>query len=118
MKPKRVCEISLKFPPPFSFPFFSLPPRLIILLLLKKLVGTSIQDLIENYVRAKREPPMIQVHLLKRRRKDVKVDPKLGGKLNVKEKHFSLLLTFPPTNLLKPSIFSFDLKVLLYHGPR
>jgi hypothetical protein len=61
---------------------------------------------------------MIQVHLLKRRRKGVKVDPKLGGQWkedkkfpllggqwnvplfggqwNVKEKPFSLLPTFPP----------------------
>jgi hypothetical protein len=59
MKPKRVCGISLKFQPPnpitihfhsfkttTRFPFyslsFSLLPRLIILPLLKKLVGTSI----------------------------------------------------------------------------
>jgi hypothetical protein len=83
---------------------------------------------------------MIQVCLLKRRRKEVKVDPKfggqwkekekfpllggqwnvplLGGQWNVKEKPFSPLPTFPPTNLLKPSIFSFDLEVLLYHGSR
>jgi hypothetical protein len=31
----------------------------------------------------KREPPMIWVRLLKRRRRDVKVDPKLGGQWNV-----------------------------------
>jgi hypothetical protein len=31
----------------------------------------------------KRELPMIRVHLLKRRRKEVKVDPKLGGQWNV-----------------------------------
>jgi hypothetical protein len=41
-----------------------------------------------------------------------------GGQWNVKEKPFSPLPTFPPTNLLKPSIFSFDLEVLLYHGSR
>jgi hypothetical protein len=40
----------------------------------------------------------------------------LGGQWNVKEKPFSLLPTFPPTNLLKPSIFYVDLEVLLYHG--
>jgi hypothetical protein len=74
---------------------------------------------------------MIQVRLLKRRRREVKVDPKLddqwkekeqflllGGQWNVKKKPFSPLPTFPPTNLLKPSIFSFDLEVLLYHGFR
>jgi hypothetical protein len=32
---------------------------------------------------AKREPPIIRVHLLKRRRREVKVDPKLGGQWNV-----------------------------------
>jgi hypothetical protein len=33
----------------------------------------------ENYVWEKRELPMIRIHLLKRRRREVKVDPKLGG---------------------------------------
>jgi hypothetical protein len=28
------------------------------------------------------------------------------------------LFHFPPTTLLAPSIFSFDLTVLLYHGPK
>jgi hypothetical protein len=32
---------------------------------------------------AKREPPIIRVRLLKRRRREVKVDPKLGGQWNV-----------------------------------
>jgi hypothetical protein len=32
---------------------------------------------------AKREPPIIRVRLLKIRRKEVKVDPKLGGQWNV-----------------------------------
>jgi hypothetical protein len=32
---------------------------------------------------AKKEPPMIRVHLLKRRRREVKVDPKLGGEWKV-----------------------------------
>ncbi len=79
---------------------------------------------------------MIRVRLLKRRRREVKVDPKLvangmfqawwpmecsklGGQWNVKEKHiftFSPFPTFPPTILFKPSFFPFDLKVLLYHG--
>jgi hypothetical protein len=62
MKPEKVCEISLKFQPPntislpnpipskintrFSlyYPSFSLLSRLIIILLFKKLVGTSIQN--------------------------------------------------------------------------
>jgi len=37
----------------------------------------------ENYLRGKRELPMIRVRLLKRRRREVKVDPKLGGQWNV-----------------------------------
>jgi hypothetical protein len=58
-KPERVCEISLRFQPPntitthlhsfkattrspFYSTFFSQLPRLIILFLIKKLVGTSI----------------------------------------------------------------------------
>jgi hypothetical protein len=38
---------------------------------------------------------MIQVRLLKRRRSEVKVDPKLGGQWNVKEKPFSPFHFFP-----------------------
>jgi hypothetical protein len=44
--------------------------------------------------------------------------PMLGGQWKVKEKSFSPFLTFPPINLLKPSIFPFDLKFLLYHDFR
>jgi hypothetical protein len=62
------------------------------------------------------KPPMIQVCLLKRRRRGVKVDPKLGGQWNVKEKHLFTSSHFPLNNLLKLSIF--DLEVLLYHGFR
>jgi hypothetical protein len=87
---------------------------------------------------------MIQVHLLKRKRTNVKVDPKLGGQWKEKEKvpmlggqwkvkekvpmlsdqwkvkgkSFSPFFIFPPTNLLNPSNFPFDLKFLLYHGSR
>jgi hypothetical protein len=43
-------------------------------------VGRSIFKIsTENYVRGKRKPPMMQVRLLKRRRREVKVNPKLGG---------------------------------------
>jgi hypothetical protein len=66
---------------------------------------------------------MIRVRILKRKRKEVKVDPKLGGQWNVplfdgqwnvplfdgqwnvKEKHIFTSSHFPPNNLLKPSIF-------------
>jgi hypothetical protein len=43
---------------------------------------------------------------------------KLGGQWKVKEKSFSPFPTSPQPILLKPSVFSFDLKVLLYHGSR
>jgi hypothetical protein len=33
-----------------------------------------------------RDPPIIRVRLLKRRRREVKVDPKLGGQWKEKEK--------------------------------
>jgi hypothetical protein len=42
---------------------------------------------------------MIRVHLLKKRRREVKVDPKLGGQWNVKEKHLFNSSHFPPNNL-------------------
>jgi len=37
----------------------------------------------ENYPRGKERLPMIRVRLLKRRRREVKVDPKLGGQWKV-----------------------------------
>ncbi len=88
---------------------------------------------------------MIPVRLLKRRRKEVKVDPKLGGQWKVpclvangmfhawwpmecsklggqwkvKEKTpFHFFPFSPQQTLLKPSIFSFDLTILLYHGSK
>jgi len=120
----------------FYFLFFSHLPKLIIIFLLKKLVGTSIQDWIENYVQEKKKLPMILIRLLRRRRKEVKVDPKLGGQWKVpclvangmfqawwpmeskRKNTFSPLPIFPQQILLKPSIFSFDLTVLFYHGSR
>ncbi len=136
MKLERVCEISLKFQPPntitthfhsfkpitrfsFYFPSFSLSPRLIIIFLLKKLVETSIQGWIENYVQGKREPSMIEIRFLKRKRKEVKVDPKLGGQWNVKGKTPFHFFPLPPQQpYLNLQFFSFDLEVLFYHGDR
>jgi len=37
----------------------------------------------ENYLRGKRELPMIRIRLLKRKIREVKVDLKLGGQWNV-----------------------------------
>jgi hypothetical protein len=41
----------------------------------------------------------------------------LGGQWKVKGKYLFIFSHFPPNQfLLKPSIFPFNLKVLLYHG--
>jgi hypothetical protein len=100
-KPERVREIFLRFQPPnpitthlhssktitrfpFYSPSFSQLPRLIILFLLKKLMGTKILKIeLKIILREKRELPMILVHLLKRRGRRVKVDLKLGGQCKV-----------------------------------
>jgi hypothetical protein len=75
-KPKRVCEISIRFQPPHTittplhsfniitrFPFYSpsFPqlPRLIILFLLKKLVGTSILKIELKITSGEEKTPMI-----------------------------------------------------------
>jgi hypothetical protein len=42
---------------------------------------------------------MIQVHLLKRKRREVKVDPKFGGQWNVKEEHLFTSSHSPPNKL-------------------
>jgi hypothetical protein len=104
MKPERVCEISLRFQPPntiiihlhsfktitrfpFYFPSFSQLPRLIILFFLKKLVGISIIKIeLKIMSGGKVKALIIRVRLLKRRRKKMKVDPKLGGQWKEKEK--------------------------------
>jgi hypothetical protein len=177
MKPERVSEIFIEFQPfntiiRFSFYFssFFLPPRLNIISLLKKLVKQVFKIASKLSSWQKREPPMIRVRLLKRRRREVKVDPKLGGQWKVpslvangrfqawwpmegsklggqwkvpslvangrfqawwpiecsklggqwkvKEKPFSPLPFSPQQPLPKPSIFPFDLTILLYHGPK
>ncbi len=67
----------------FYFPFFSFSPRLIILLFLKKLVETNIQDSIEYYVRVKEKAFHDPSPPFKKKEKGVKVDLKLGGQWNV-----------------------------------
>jgi hypothetical protein len=58
--------------------------KLIIIFLFKKLVGTNILKIsIENYVRGKRKPQMIRIHHLKKRKREVKENPKLRGQWNV-----------------------------------
>jgi hypothetical protein len=62
---------------------------------------------------------MIRVHLLKRKRREVKVDPMLSGQWKDKENVlFHLFPLSPQAILLRLSFFSFDIKVLLYHGSR
>jgi hypothetical protein len=125
MKQERVCEISLRFQPPntitprldsfktvtrfpFYSPSFSQLPRLIILFLLKKLVGPNIFKIELKIVSGEKEkPPIIRVRLFKRRRKKVKVDPKLGGQWKEKEKVlFYLFPLSPQATLLRPSFFT------------
>jgi hypothetical protein len=150
MKLKSVCEISLRFQPPNTitthlhsfktitrFPLYSPSssqlPRLIILFLLKKLVGTSILKIeLKIMSREKERPPIIRVRLLKKKRRKVKVDPKFGGQWKEKEKvlclvanerrkrrFFSTSSHFPPKQLyLDLHFLPLDIKVLLYHGPR
>jgi len=109
MKPERVCEIFLRFQPPNTitthlhsskiitrFPSYSPSssqlPKLIILFFLKKFARTNILQIeLKNYVRGKEEALIIRVHLLKRRRRKVKVDPKLDGQWEEKEKVFCLM---------------------------
>jgi len=50
---------------------------------LQKACGNKYSRLHENYFRSKRELPMTRVRLLKRRKKEVKVDLKLGGQWKV-----------------------------------
>jgi hypothetical protein len=74
MKPERVCEISLRFQPPNTitahlhsfkmitrFPFhshyFFQLPRLIILFLFKKLMGTSVLKIKLKIIFGERESP-------------------------------------------------------------
>jgi hypothetical protein len=102
-KPERVCEISLRFQPPHTitthlhsfniiirFPFyyssFSQLPRLIIFFPLKKLVGTSIFKIELKIMSREEEASMIRIRFLNRKRRKVKVDPKLGGQWKEKEK--------------------------------
>jgi hypothetical protein len=87
MKPERVCGISLKFQPPnpitihlhsfktttrfpFYSPSFSQLPRLIILPLLKKLVGTSILKIELKIISKEQRASMIRVHLFKEKKKE------------------------------------------------
>jgi len=124
MKPERVCDISLRFQPPNTitthlhsfktitrFPFYSPSssqlPRLIILFLLKKLVGTHIFKIELKIMSGERVTPNHPSSPFKRRR-NVKVDPKLGGQWKEKEKEKVLCYLFPlspqATSLI-PSFF-------------
>jgi len=86
MKPERVFEISLEFQPSntiirflFYFSSFFPLPTLNIIFLFKKQVFKITWKLSPR----QSELPIIRIRLLKRRRREVKVDPKLGGQWNV-----------------------------------
>jgi hypothetical protein len=156
-KPERVCEISLRFQVPNTitthlhpfktitrFPFYSRSysqlPRLIILFLLKKLVGTSILKIELKIMSEVKESSNDPSSPFKEKEKEGEGRSKawrsmegegegshawrpmecskLGGPWKVKETSFHLFPLSPQPILLKPSIFPFDLKVLLYHGSR
>ncbi len=137
MKPERVCEISLRFRPPNiiiihlrSFKIIRRFPFLLSFIFLttkanhffppQEACGNKyIQDWIKNYVQGKRKLPMIWVCFLKKKGRGVKVNSKLGGQWKVKEKHLFAFSHLPPNKFyLNLQFFSFDLKVLLYHGFR
>jgi hypothetical protein len=123
MKPERVCEIFLRFQPPNTitthvhsskiitrFPFYSpssSQPRLIILFLLNKLVGTSIIKIkLKIMSREKEEVLIIRIRLLKRRGRKVKVHSLFGGQWKEKEKVlFYLFPLFPLSNFTYTFIF-------------
>jgi hypothetical protein len=63
--------------------------------------------------REREPPPIIRARLLKRRRREVKVDPMLGGPWNVKENTFSPL-QIPPNNFtLNLQFFPLTLRFIL-----
>jgi hypothetical protein len=99
-KPKKVCEISLKFQPPnittihfpsfktitrfpFYFPSFSQLSRLIIFFLFKKLVKISIFKIELKIMFRGRKNFQWFESPFKKKEKEVKVDPKLSGQWNV-----------------------------------
>jgi hypothetical protein len=99
-KPKKVCEISLRFQPPnittthfpsfktitrfpFYFPFFSQLPRLINFFLFKKLVRISIFKIELKIMFRGRKNFQWSESPFKKNEKEMKVDPKLGGQWNV-----------------------------------
>jgi hypothetical protein len=124
MKPERVCEISRRFQPPNTitthlhsfktitrFPLYFLSSsqlaRLITLFFLNKLVKTNIFKIeLKIMSGGKEEALIIRVRLLKRRRRKVKVDPKLGGQWKEKEKVFFYFFSLSPQTIsLRPSFF-------------
>jgi hypothetical protein len=111
----------------FSFLFHL--PRLIILFLFKKLVRTSILKIsIENYVRGKKRAPNDPSPPFKEKEKGGEGRSKAWWPMECSnawwpmegegKTPFHLFPLSPRQILLKPSIFSFDFKVLLYHGCR
>jgi hypothetical protein len=103
MKPERVCEISLRFQPPntitihlhsfktitrFSFysPSYSQPPRLIIIFLLKKLVGTNIFKIELKIMSGERKSSNDPNPPFKNKEKEGEGRSKVGGQRKEREK--------------------------------
>jgi hypothetical protein len=85
---------------PFFFIFHL--AKLIFLLLLKKLVGTSILKIRIEIVSWEKKRPNHPSPLLKRRRREVKVGPKFGGQWNGRrKKHLFTSSHFPPNNFIE-----------------
>jgi len=121
---------------PFYFPSFFLLLRLIIIFLFKKLVENKYSRLHENYLQSKEKAPNDPSPPFKEKEKGSEgrskawwpmEGSKLGGQWKVpslvangmwRKNTFSPLPFSPQQTSLKPSIFSFDLMVLLYHGPK
>jgi hypothetical protein len=80
-------------------------------------VSKSFQDL-NLKLCLEREPQMIWLCIFKEHEGIERKSP-LGGQWKEKEKVPFHLFPFPPqATLLRPSCFSFNIKVLLYHGSR
>jgi len=130
MKPERVSKIYLESQPSntitrFSFSFCSFfpPLRLNIISLFKKLVKQVLKIAWKLSLRPRESSPRSESAFLQWRRREVKVDPKLGGQWkvpslvaigriqslvaywNVKDKHLFTSSIFPQQLYLHPQFF-------------
>ncbi len=76
---------------PLCSPSFPPVPKLIIIFLFNKLARISIIYIELKIMSEEKEVPMIRVLFLKKKRKTMKVNPKLGGQWKVKKKVLCLV---------------------------